>query len=463
MKKLMTALAAILLFIGGYAQTVTILFRGNVQKNYQVYIDGNRYYSGNSSGNVYNTSYSTANSANQRVMRINSLQPGTHRIQIYNASSSTGSGQLVYTNNFQLRTGYDMNITVNGNRITFSEKLDPTVNANGQYRTAMTSAEFEQTLDKVRKNRYQDARIAAIRTAFNSADYFTTDQISRLITQVNSETARLELAKTGYAVVSDPSNYGELSSLFDNQSNINALNNFISLQATTNTNTGTNTNIGRALLSTYDYNRLLQSVNSSSYSSGKYSVISTAFSNASNAFTTAQVRELLGLISSETDRLYLARQAYPTVTDPAAFSGLLNMFNVQANREDLNTFIINSGGVGNNSLVITRTAMSDEAFNALLKKSSGHIRQTSVYSDLKVAFNNTQNNFTTEQVQRLLTLASAGSGGLFPMSESNRVELAKLAYNRVVDPVNYSSVVSMYSSQTSRDEINAYINAQYNK
>jgi hypothetical protein len=461
MKKLMTVLAGILLCIGSFAQTVSIIFRGNTPKNYQVFIDGNRYYSGSSSGMVYNTSYSTSNAANQRVMRISNLQAGTHKIDIYNASSSTGTGQLLYTNNFQLRTGYDMNITMNGNRINFSEKINPSVNANGQYRTAMTSANFQQVLNKVKQNRYQDSRIAAIRTALSSADYFTTDQISQLLMLVNAESARLDLAKTAYAVVSDPSNYGELSTLFDSQSNINSLNAYISTQATVTGITGGSTVTSRTLLSEYDYDRLLQSVRASNYTAGKYSVLSTAFSNASYAFTTAQVRQLLGEISSESDRLYLVKQAYPTVTDPAAFSGLLNMFSIQSNREVLNTFIIDNGGIGNNALVITKTPMSDEAFNTLIKKSSGHIRQTSVYSDLKTAFNNPQNNFSTEQVKRLLTLAGSSNGGLFPISESNRVELAKLAYNRVTDPVNYSSVVSMYSSQASRDEINAYINAQY--
>jgi hypothetical protein len=459
MKKLMTVLAGVLLFIGSYAQTVSILFRGNVQKNYHVYIDGHRYYSGNASGNVRNTTYNTSNSASQRVMRINNLPTGTHKIQIYNANGNASIGQLVYTNNFQLRSGYDMNITVNGNRINFSEKLDPTVNANGEYRTAMTSAGFQQVMNKIRGNRYQDARISAIRSTLTSTDYFTTDQISQLLSLVNSESARLELAKTGYTVVADPANYNQISALFDSQSNINSLNTYIGAQ--TSVNPGTGNVVGRALLSSYDYDRLLQSVRNSDYTSGKYSILSSAFANASYAFTTNQVRELLGLINSESDRLYLAKQAYPIVTDQSTFSNLLNMFAVQSNREDLNSFIINSGGIGSNALVISKTPMSNDAFNAILRKSSGHIRQTSVYSDLKAAFNDTQNNFTTEQVQRLLTLASASNGGLFPMSESNRVELAKLAYSRVTDPVNYSSVVSMYTSQASRDEINAYINAQY--
>ncbi len=464
MKKLMIGLVSIFVCVTSFAQSVTLLFRGNQGKNYRVMIDGARYYSSNavSGSAAYTASYTAANAVGARALTLNDLQPGSHRIEIYsttNASSSTG-GQLVYTNNFQLRRDYDMTITVNGNRITFSEKINPATNANGQYRTAMSAANFQKALTKIRQNRYQDGRIAAIRTTLGSADYFTTDQISQLLTLVNSETARLDLAKTAYSVVADPANYSELNLLFDSQSSRNSLDEYVRVQTVAN-NQATGTVTNRTLLSTIDYEILIQNLNKNNYQSGKYTIVNNAFSNNSYAFTTTQIRQLLGAISSEPDRLYLAKQSYSTVSDRDNFNTLLTLFTTQANREELNTYIVNNGGTGSNVLVAVRTPMQDVTFTALLRKSSNHIRPTSRYTDVKTAFTDPQNYFSSYQAKQLIALVGSGStSGILSVSESSKIELAKLAYTRITDPANFSQVIELFENQTSRDEINSYIRVQ---
>jgi hypothetical protein len=466
MKKLILGMVSILMCAASFAQTVRIQFRGNQGKNYRVMIDGVRYFS-NDAGVTY-ASYRTANNtlADQRTLTLTNLLPGTHRIQIYNNANTTNntSGQLIYTNNFQLREDYDMNIVVNGNRISFSEKINPSANANGQYRTAMTTAGFNELIERVRQSRYQDTRISSIRAALSTTDYFTTDQISRLLTLVNAESARLDLAKTAYAVAADPTNYyNELYHLFDSQSYRNSLDAYVRAQAAATVETGGSTTAAnRILLSSEAYNQLLLNLNNNNYQSGKYNIISNAFSNTANAFTTAQIRQLLGAITSEPDRLYLAKQAYPTVSDAGNFHSLLTLFPTQSNREELNAFIISNGGIGNNSLVITRTPMSESDFNVIYRKVGNHFRGSSRYTELKAAFNDTQNNFTSAQIRQMLTLVNSGSS-LLGISESNRVELAKLSYARVTDPGNFSQVIDLFSSQTSKDQLNNYIRIQVNQ
>lgn len=464
MKKLILGMVSIMMCAASFAQTVTIQFRGNQGRNYRVMIDGVRYYSNDAA--VSYTSFRTANAAaDQRTLTLTNLSTGTHRIEVFNNANTTSAGQRVYANNFQLREDYDMNILINGNRISFSEKISPMANANGQYRTAMTAAGFNELLDRVRQSRYQDTRITTIRSALGATDYFTADQISQLLTLVNAESARFDLAKTAYAVSTDPTNYyNDLYHLFDSQSYRNSLDTYVRSQSNnTGVSGGTSTSVtSRSLLSTEAYNQLLLSLNNNNYQSGKYNIISTAFGNNANAFTTAQIRQLLGAITSEPDRLYLAKQAYPSVSDPGSFSTLITLFPTQSSREELNNFIINSGGIGNNSLVITRTPMTEDAFNAVYRKAGGHFRGSSRYTELKTIFNNTDNNFTSAQVRQLLTLVNSGSS-LLGISETNRIELAKLSYARVTDPVNFSQVIDLFSSQASKNELNNYVRLQVNQ
>jgi hypothetical protein len=67
--------------------------------------------------------------------------------------------------------------------------------------------------------------------------------------------------------------------------------------------------------------------------------IKTAFNNTSNYFTVEQVRSLLSLVSSEADRLTLAKQAYLRVVDPASFTQLFDMFTSQTSIDELNNYI----------------------------------------------------------------------------------------------------------------------------
>jgi hypothetical protein len=465
MKKLIIGLLGIVLCASSFAQTVTVQFRGNQSQNYRIMIDGTRFRSAdavNTTNDVYNSS-TDINRGVRRTLTVNNLMPGSHKLEVYSVTGNNYDrrGQLVYTNNFQLRPDYNMFITINGQRITFSERSNPLVNANGRYRTSMPAGNFSVLLNNIRNSRYEDSRATAIRSALGSTDYFTIDQISQMLSLVNSESTRLELAKTAYMVSADPANYRQLYPLFTNTYYSNGLDEYVRLQANNNgiINGGVTTT-GRTLLTSYAYNRLLQDLNANNYQSGKYEIIRNAFANNGYAFTTEQVRQLLGSINSEPDRLYLAKQSYVTISDPANFSTLLTLFGSQSNRADLNAYIINNGGVGSNVNVYTRVGMSDARFSELYRHASNHILPGDKYTDVRALFSDPQNYFTTAQARQLMSLVSSGS--FFSTSEANRVELAKLAYSRVVDTQNFTEIVNLFDRQSSRDELNGYIRMQAN-
>jgi hypothetical protein len=59
-----------------------------------------------------------------------------------------------------------------------------------------------------------------------------------------------------------------------------------------------------------------------------------------------------------------------------------------------------------------------------------------------------ENYFTTQQVRQILQLFS---------SDSDKLELAKLAYRNTVDQRSYAQLYDIFSYQSSRDELDQYI------
>ena len=83
----------------------------------------------------------------------------------------------------------------------------------------MPSNEFSLLLLSVRSNLLQILKISAEREIFaNPANYFTSAQVKQLISLINAEPARLELARLSYRTVTDPTNFTQLNDLFKLQS-----------------------------------------------------------------------------------------------------------------------------------------------------------------------------------------------------------------------------------------------------
>jgi Domain of unknown function (DUF4476) len=448
MKNLASIFVALLVYVPVVtAQKVTIRFEGlanannSTAQNYIADVDGRKYYSSDGE--------STPNSAAKQI-DITNLSTGSHKITVYEATSnsSVSTNNALYSNNFQLRSGYDMVIAVRKNgQVSFSEKkMKETSSAVAK--APMTDADFQKQLKTVNANWSQTSKYNTVKSAFsNKAYYFTTDQVGQLLMPITSEAKRLELAKLSYPKVTDPENFADVSDLFKTQSNKDNIDAFIKSKNSEIAAT-TGINSARPPISTQQFNQLQRKIKNQYQESGKIAVLKDALTVNKYYYTTAQLKQLLLLIPTETERLTLAKQSYARVSDETNFASLYTIFNTQANRDDFNAYVRYGGTVSSTTTVTSRPAMSDGDFTKLQLKARLHFRQSSTVAEIKTALDNTNNYFSVDQIRSLLSLVSA---------EADRLTLAKLAYGKTVDPANFTSLYDLFTSQNSITELNNYI------
>ena len=95
-------------------------------------------------------------------------------------------------------------------------------------------------------------------------------------------------------------------------------------------------------------------------------------------------------------------------------------------------------------------AMDEATFSQVLQKAGNHFLPWDKVRDVREAFNSTSYYFTTSQIRQLLILTT---------SESDRLELAKLSWSRVTDPSYFTQLLDMFTNQSSRNDLSAYIQA----
>lgn len=448
------------------AQNIEITFAAtNPNKNYQVVIDGASYYSANG-----------INDNGRKVINIPNLTAGSHTLEVYSmgnnnniyTNGSTNSpieGEEVYSKTFQLRQGYDMDIAVRPNGlVSFTEKRAEVQNTSTSG-LAMSTANFNRLLQSIRIKRYQSEKITMIKKAFTTtANKFTSSQVRQLLLLITAESRRLELAKLSYKKVTDTDEFTTVYDVLKSEAGRDSLDDYVVSQGGNSTDEDDNAAYDRRNnMSATNFNQLLQRVQNQSYQSGRVTEIRNALNSSYNYFSTAQLNQMLLLVSSETDRLTLAKLAYPRTTDVTNFNQLVDLFNTQYNRDELNRFIVSNGGVANNNNNTNnntnnnntnntyRIPMTDASFNQIYTKARSHFFQRNTVNDIRTAFVSTSNNFTTEQVKQLLMLSTA---------EADRLALAKLAYPRVVDVTNFSLLLDLFAMQSNRTELDNFIKAQ---
>ncbi|MDB5250933.1 MAG: hypothetical protein JWP27_102, partial [Flaviaesturariibacter sp.] len=108
---------------------------------------------------------------------------------------------------------------------------------------------------------------------------------------------------------------------------------------------GTNTNnTYRVAMADADFNNLYQSIRGKWLPGSKMNAAAAAFNNASYLFSSAQVRQVIQLLSSEQNRLDLAKLAFDNVVDPASYYGqVYDLLGNQSSRDELNSYIRSNG------------------------------------------------------------------------------------------------------------------------
>jgi hypothetical protein len=143
----------------------------------------------------------------------------------------------------------------------------------------------------------------------------------------------------------------------------------------------------------------------------------------------------------------LAKNAYDNIVDLTNYSQLYDLFTSTAMKNDLTTFVSN---MQNGTTTTVKIAMPESTFRDMYSQVQLTFGFGAKYSRLTQIFNTETNYFTVAQAKQLIQLVS---------SESNRLELAKLSYNNITDPTNFSQLYDILSSQASRNELAAYVSS----
>jgi hypothetical protein len=186
------------------------------------------------------------------------------------------------------------------------------------------------------------------------------------------------------------------------------------------------------------------------------SALTNIFNSENNYFTVAQAKQLIELVSAESNRLELAKASYNDVVDPANFSLLYDVLASQSSRNELDTYVRNNYDYrGGTVYTDVRTPMTDANFNTMYNDVSNRWGLGAKMSALTDIFDNENNYFTVVQAKQLIQLVS---------DENNRLQLAKSAYNNITDPQNFNLMYDVLASQSKRNELAAYVNAySYNR
>jgi hypothetical protein len=319
--------------------------------------------------------------------------------------------------------------------------------ANTGTRVLISDANFNTLVTNVRNKWSQSLKGEALRDAFiNSNNYYTTTQVRQLMGLVTSETDRMDLIKLAYPVVTDTNNYASLYDVFVSTANREDFNEYVVSKGGIAVNTGV-----KAQMTTANFINLRNSVQGKWSQALKTDAVRDAFANTNYYFSTAQIRELLTMVTSESDRLELAKQSFRSVMDPAVYYQLGDLFTTSTYRTEFNNYASTQTGVTVNAGTTTtvRTPMTDSDFSVLVLTIRANLLQILKVQAERDVFANPNNFFTTTQVKQLIGLIN---------SEPNRLELAKLSYKTITDPENFTQVNDLFKLQASKDELAAYVN-----
>ena len=92
-------------------------------------------------------------------------------------------------------------------------------------------------------------------------------------------------------------------------------------------------------MSTTSFNTLYNNVKSTWGFGAKMSELTKIFDNETYYFTVAQAKQLIELVSSETNRLQLAKAAYSNITDTQNFTLMYDVLTSQSSKNELSTYV----------------------------------------------------------------------------------------------------------------------------
>jgi len=322
----------------------------------------------------------------------------------------------------------------------------------GSSSTAMTTARFNTIYKTAQRQPTTNSKVSYIYNIFtNTNNYLTVSQARQLVLLAPDETNRLYLAKVSYRSIIDKNSFSQMYTVLNNQASRNELSNFVNTYSDSNNPVYTKVAMKEA-----DFNVLYRDVQNRYGLNAKMSALESIFANENYYFTVAQARQLIQLVSSETNRLELAKASYNNIVDQVNFNQLYDVLSSTASRNELENYVRGYQTTpGSTSPVYTRTPMSTNSYSALYDDVRNTFGLGAKMSRLTEIFDNENYYFTVAQAKQMIQLVSA---------ESNRLQLAKSAYGNITDPENFNLMYDLLTSQSSKNELSSYVNTySYNR
>jgi len=210
---------------------------------------------------------------------------------------------------------------------------------------------------------------------------------------------------------------------------------------------GNNNGQNMVAMSVTNFNNLYNIIRNQGGTAKRMTMVSDAFANTNYYFTTAQAKQLIQLVNSQSNRFTLAKASYRSITDPTNFTQMYEVLNSQSHRDQLAAYV-STYNAGSSS-----TAMTASQFNTIYKTAQRQATTNSKVSYIYNAFTNTNNYFTVAQARQLVQLAP---------DEANRLYLAKISYRSIIDRTNFSQMNALLNSQASRNELNIFVSTYDN-
>ena len=320
----------------------------------------------------------------------------------------------------------------------------------GSSSTAMTASMFNTIYKTAQRQASTNSKVSYIYNSFtNTNNYFTVSQARQLVQLAPDEANRLYLAKISYRSIIDRNNFYQMNALLNSQASRNELNTFV------NTYDNSNPVYTRIAMKEAEYNTLYRDIQNRYGVGAKISALSNVFATENYYFTTAQAKQLIQLVSDESNRLELAKASYDNIVDQANFNQLYDIFSYSS-RNALEVYVRDhQTGPVYNPPVYTRTPMSNSTYTSLYNEVRNTYGFGAKMSRLTEIFANETYYFTVAQAKQLIQLVS---------DERNRLELAKSAYGNITDPENFNLMYDLLTSQSSKNELSTYVNTySYNR
>lgn len=346
----------------------------------------------------------------------------------------------------------------------FVDQLDPLFN-NQSFKTqlreyvnsysvsssssAMSTADFNTIYRAAQRQSTVNSKVSYIYNSFaNTNNYFSVAQARQLVQLVPDETNRLYLAKISYRSIVDKTNFSQMNNVLSTQTARNELTTFV------NNYDVSNPVYAKVAMKDTEYNTLYRSIQNRFGLGAKMQALTDVFDNETYYFTTAQAKQMIQLVSSDNNRLQLAKASYDNIVDQSNFSQLYDILSTSA-RGDLELFVRNDQGIITSPTIVTRTPMSSSTYNSLYNQVRNTWGFGAKMSELTEIFNNESYYFTAAQAKQLIQLVS---------SESNRLQLAKASYGNITDTENFNIMYDVLSSQSSKNELSNYVSTySYNR